>query len=57
MADQRKQKTEKTPKGMTVPVPKRKDFFGNLKRIAGPEAKKAPTGKKDHDRAAKGDSD
>jgi hypothetical protein len=33
----RKQKTEKTPKGLTVPVPKRDDFLGNLKKIAKPD--------------------
>jgi hypothetical protein len=29
--------TEQTPKGLTVPVPKRKTFFGNLKKAAKPE--------------------
>jgi hypothetical protein len=27
-------KTEKTPKGATVPVPRRADFFANLKKVA-----------------------
>lgn len=27
-------KTEKTPKGLEVPVPKRADFFANLKKVA-----------------------
>jgi hypothetical protein len=31
-----KQETEKTPKGLTVPVPKRDEFFGNLKKVAKP---------------------
>ncbi len=26
--------TEKTPKGITVPVPRRADFFANLKKVA-----------------------
>jgi hypothetical protein len=26
--------TEKTPKGFEVPVPKRKEFFANLKKVA-----------------------
>ncbi len=29
-----KQPTEKTPKGHEVPVPKRGEFFSNLKKIA-----------------------
>jgi hypothetical protein len=32
--DKKDQQTEQTPKGLTVPVPKREDFFANLKRIA-----------------------
>lgn len=28
--------TEKTPKGLTVPVPKRDEFFGNLTKAAEP---------------------
>ena len=30
--------TEQTPKGLTVPVPKREDFFANLKKVAEPES-------------------
>lgn len=33
MAAKRKP-TEQTPKGLDVPVPKRGEFFGNLKKIA-----------------------
>lgn len=33
----RKPKAEKTPKGMTVPVPRRADFFANLKEAAKPD--------------------
>ena len=29
--------TEQTPKGLTVPVPKRDEFFGNLKKVAEPD--------------------
>jgi hypothetical protein len=29
--------TEQTPKGLTVPVPKREDFFDNLKRVVEPD--------------------
>jgi len=29
--------TEQTPKGLTVPVPKRGDFIGNLKKAAKPD--------------------
>jgi hypothetical protein len=36
----RKQPTEKTPKtGITVPIPKRGEFFANLKKVAGKEPK------------------
>ena len=31
------QPTEQTPKGLTVPVPKRDDFLGNLKKAAKPD--------------------
>ena len=31
------QETEQTPKGLTVPVPKRDEFFGNLKKVAEPD--------------------
>lgn len=33
----RKQKTEKTPKGLEVPIPTRKEFIGNLKAVAKPK--------------------
>ncbi len=33
MADEPR-KTETTPKGLTVPVPKRGEFFANLRKIA-----------------------
>jgi len=29
-----KEPTEQTPKGLTVPVPKREAFFANLKKVA-----------------------
>jgi len=36
----KKQPTEKTPKtGITVPIPKRGEFFANLKKVAGKEPK------------------
>jgi hypothetical protein len=31
---QRRRDTQKTPQGKEIPVPKRKDFLGNLKRVA-----------------------
>lgn len=34
---QGQQETEETPKGLTVPVPRRRDFFGNLKKASTPE--------------------
>lgn len=32
-------KSQKTSKGHDIPVPKRGDFFGNLKKAAAPEKK------------------
>jgi hypothetical protein len=40
------QQTEQTPKGLTVPVPKREDFFANLKKAAEPDKGSAPDGSK-----------
>jgi len=37
---QEQQQTEQTPKGLTVPVPKREDFLGNLKKAAKPDEPK-----------------
>jgi hypothetical protein len=39
MADdqQDERETERTPTGYRVPVPKRRDFFGNLKKAAKPD--------------------
>jgi hypothetical protein len=45
MADEKKP-TEQTPTGFTVPVPKRKDFFGNLKKAAKPDKGSASSGSK-----------
>jgi hypothetical protein len=38
--------TEQTPKGLTVPVPKREDFLANLKKAAKPDKGSAPGGPK-----------
>lgn len=35
MAQDKREPTEKTPNGFEVPVPKRREFFSNLKKIAG----------------------
>jgi hypothetical protein len=35
--DDRKERTERTPQGYEVPVPKRRDFLGNLARVAEPD--------------------
>jgi hypothetical protein len=40
----KKPKTEQTPKGLTVPVPKRDEFFANLKKVAKPRKDSAPSG-------------
>jgi hypothetical protein len=39
MAEGRREPTEKTPKGFEVRIPKRREFFSNLKKIAGKPAK------------------
>jgi hypothetical protein len=38
--------TEQTPKGLTVPVPKRREFFDNLKKVAEPDAERASASEK-----------
>jgi hypothetical protein len=45
MADkQNKQpQTEQTRKGLTVPIPKRREFFANLKKIAQPKGNDSTT--------------
>ena len=35
MAESKREPTEKTPKGYEVRIPKRREFFSNLKKIAG----------------------
>jgi hypothetical protein len=40
--DKKDQQTEQTPTGLTVPVPKRDEFFGNLKKAAKPEGEPKP---------------
>jgi|GEM_PF-5715369 len=37
MPDETTPKTEQTPEGLTVPVPKRDEFFGNLEKVAEPD--------------------
>ena len=40
--DKQREPTEKTPKGYEVRVPKRREFFDNLKKIAGKAPPTAP---------------
>jgi hypothetical protein len=35
MAQDKREPTERTPKGYEVRIPKRREFFSNLKKIAG----------------------
>jgi hypothetical protein len=35
MVEPKRKPTEKTPKGFEVRIPKRREFFSNLKKIAG----------------------
>jgi hypothetical protein len=45
MAEQHEpQLTERTPKGLEVPIPKRKEFFENLKKAAEPKPDKPDKG-------------
>jgi hypothetical protein len=37
--------TERTPKGYEVPVPKRREFFANLKKVAKVGKRSAPAGR------------
>jgi hypothetical protein len=37
MDDQADKPTETTPKGLEVPVPKRDEFFGNLRKVVEPD--------------------
>ena len=47
MPEKPKQETEQTPKGLTVAVPKRDEFFGNLKQVAEPDTPSAKDEKQD----------
>lgn len=40
--DEKDLQTEQTPTGHTVPVPKRDEFFGNLKKAAKPDPVEKP---------------
>ena len=40
--DEKDTQTEQTPTGYTVPVPKRNEFLGNLKKAAKPEPVEKP---------------
>ena len=45
MAKDKREPTEKTPRGYEVPIPKRGEFFSNLKKIAGkgsPKSRSTP---------------
>lgn len=39
--------TEKTPKGYEVPIPKRGEFFANLKKVAGIGKRSTPSSSPD----------
>jgi hypothetical protein len=40
--DKKDQQMEQTPTGYTVPVPKRDEFFGNLRKAAKPDQPPSP---------------
>ena len=46
MSKEPKLPTEKTPKGLDVPIPKRSEFFANLKKVAKPRKDSTPGGLK-----------
>ncbi|HEV2975593.1 MAG TPA: hypothetical protein VGX69_11490 [Solirubrobacteraceae bacterium] len=48
MAEEKPEPTERTPKGLEVPVPKRKTFFANLKLAAAPKKPPAKPAEKQH---------
>jgi hypothetical protein len=41
----KEQKTEKTPKGLEVPVPTKGEFDAAMKKVAPPAGRKRPDGK------------
>jgi len=42
MAEEKEMPTERTPKGLEVPIPEREDFFANLKKAAKVDKPKSP---------------
>ena len=44
MAQAKPKPTEHTPKGLEVPVPKRRDFLANLKKVAKVPRKRSTRG-------------
>jgi len=42
MADKPQEPTQKTPKGLEIPVPKRKELMDAFRKIVGPPVKKQP---------------
>jgi hypothetical protein len=46
MAQEKPMDTEKTPKGHEVPIPKRSEFFANLKKAARVGKRSTPRGAK-----------
>ena len=41
----KREPTQKTPKGLEIPVPKREDVMGAIEKVAGPAGRKRPDGK------------
>jgi hypothetical protein len=37
MPEDKQQPTERTPKGLEVPIPEQREFFANLKKVAEPD--------------------
>jgi hypothetical protein len=47
------QDTEQTPKGLTVPVPKRHEFFDSLRKAAKPDPPKRSTAPQNRGKGAR----
>jgi hypothetical protein len=44
MAQDKREPTQKTDKGLEIPIPKRKDFERLVKKVARPTSRKGPGG-------------
>jgi hypothetical protein len=52
-SNSRTEPTERTPEGLEVPIPTRREFFGNLKKVVEPK----PQSESDEDSTTSGTED